>query len=95
MLDQTYVAVVGPGEANPRQVDPAAILFNTRKTVGQQQGGVTVERRMSDDTTVRLTGYTGHRSVRQYLALSGIGLTFFFFGGRSSSSASPTMTPPD
>ena len=32
-------------EANPRQADPAATLFNTRKTVGQQQGGATIERR--------------------------------------------------
>ncbi|MDQ6916370.1 MAG: TonB-dependent receptor [Pseudomonadota bacterium] len=61
--------------ANPRQVDPVAIQFDTRKTVGQQQGGVTIERRVSDDTTIRLTGYTGHRAVRQYLALQGAGDT--------------------
>ena len=62
-------------EANPRQVDPMAIQFNTRKTVGQQQGGATIERSVGADTTLRLTGYAGHRSVRQYLALSGIGDT--------------------
>ena len=59
-------------QANPRQVDPAATLFNTRKTVGQQQGGMTLERRLGADTTLRLTGYAGQRVVRQYLALSGI-----------------------
>ena len=36
-------------EANPRQADPAATLFDTRKTVNQQQGGATLEQR-SDDT---------------------------------------------
>jgi iron complex outermembrane receptor protein len=62
-------------EANPRQVDPLAIQFDTRKTVGQQQGGTTIERSVGADTTVRLTAYAGHRAVRQYLALSGIGDT--------------------
>jgi len=59
-------------QANRRQVDPAATLFDTRKTVGQQQGGMTVERKLGADTTLRLTGYAGQRAVRQYLALSGI-----------------------
>jgi iron complex outermembrane receptor protein len=58
-------------QANPRQVDPVATMFDTRKTVGQQQGGMTIERSFGADTTVRLTGYAGHRAVRQYLALSG------------------------
>ena len=62
-------------QANRRGVDPAATLFDTRKTVGQQQGGATIERSFGADTTVRLTGYGGHRTVRQYLALSGIGDT--------------------
>ncbi|HWZ72240.1 MAG TPA: TonB-dependent receptor, partial [Casimicrobiaceae bacterium] len=59
-------------QANPRQADPAATLFDTRKTVGQQQGGMTLERKLGADTTLRLTGYGGQRVVRQYLALSGI-----------------------
>ncbi|HEY8622833.1 MAG TPA: TonB-dependent receptor, partial [Casimicrobiaceae bacterium] len=58
-------------QANPRQVDAAAKLFDTRKTVGQQQGGATIERRVGADTTLRLTGYAGQRGVRQYLALAG------------------------
>src|SRR6202521_354846 len=62
-------------QANPRQADPAATLFDTRKTVGQQQGGATIERSVGADTTLRVTGYAGHRTVRQYLALSGIGDT--------------------
>jgi len=58
-------------QANPRQADSSATLFNTRKTVGQQQGGATIERDVGADTTVRLTAYAGQRSVRQYLALAG------------------------
>ena len=58
-------------QANPRQADPAATLFNTRKTVDQQQGGATFERDIAADTTLRLTTYAGQRSVRQYLALAG------------------------
>ena len=59
-------------QANPRQADPAATLFDTRKTVDQQQGGATIEHGIGADTTLRLTGYAGQRAVRQYLALAGI-----------------------
>jgi iron complex outermembrane recepter protein len=62
-------------QADPRQADPVAILFNTRKTVDQQQGGATLEQRLSTDTVLRVTGYGGARGVRQYLALSGVGQT--------------------
>jgi iron complex outermembrane receptor protein len=61
--------------ADPRQADPAAVLFNTRKTVGQQQGGATFEQWLSSDTVFRATGYGGTRSVRQYLSLSGVAPT--------------------
>jgi iron complex outermembrane receptor protein len=61
--------------ADPRQADPAATLFNTRKTVNQQQGGATLEQRLSPDAVMRVTGYGGSRLVRQYLALSGVGAT--------------------
>ena len=60
-------------QANPRQADPAATLFDTRKTVDQQQGGVAVEQRLGADTTLRVTGYGGQRAVGQYLALAGVG----------------------
>ena len=62
-------------DANPRQADPDATLFNTRKTVNQQQGGATLEQRLPGDSVLRVTGYAGARGVRQYLALSGVGLT--------------------
>ena len=58
-------------QANPRQADPSADLFNTRKTVNQLQGGAAIERRLGADTVLRVTGYGGRRLVRQYLALAG------------------------
>ena len=58
-------------EANPRQADPAAVAFNTRKSLTQLQGGATVEQRLGEDTDLRVTGYGGTRQVRQYLALQG------------------------
>lgn len=62
-------------DADPRQADPLAVLFNTRKTVNQLQGGLAVEQGLSDNTTLRVTGYGGTRKIGQYLALSGVGPT--------------------
>ena len=62
-------------ETNPRQVDPAAIRFDTRKTLNQLQGGTTLGQRFGADTDLRVTGYGGTRQVRQYLALPGTALT--------------------
>ncbi len=58
-------------DADPRQADPVAMLFNTRKTVNQLQGGVAVEHALRADATLRVTGYGGTRQIGQYLALSG------------------------
>jgi iron complex outermembrane receptor protein len=58
-------------EANPRQADPAASRFDTRKTVNQIQGGAAIEHTVSAETTLRFTGYGGHRQIGQYLALIG------------------------
>lgn len=62
-------------DANPRQADPATVLFNTRKTVNQLQGGVAVEQALAADATLRVTGYGGTRQIGQYLALTGAALT--------------------
>jgi iron complex outermembrane receptor protein len=62
-------------DANPRQADPVALLFNTRKTVNQLQGGIAVEQVVTPATTLRVTGYGGNRQIGQYLALSGVGAT--------------------
>jgi iron complex outermembrane receptor protein len=58
-------------EADPTQADPAAIRFDTRKTVRQTQGGLALEQRLTADSDVRIVAYGGTRQVRQYLALPG------------------------
>lgn len=58
-------------DADPRQVDPAAITFNTRKSVSQYQAGMTFTHRVTSSTAFALTTYTGQRDVRQYLAFAG------------------------
>src|SRR2546428_20407 len=51
-------------EANPRQADPSAELFDTRKTVNQTQGGAAIERRLGTDTILRVIGYGGGGAER-------------------------------
>jgi len=55
--------------ANPRQADPSAILFNTRKTVRQEQSGATIDQRLGTDDRLRASVYLGDRQVRQYQSL--------------------------
>ena len=56
-------------DADPRSVDPVAEAFDTRKRMNQTQGGVTYERRIALDHTVRLMAYTGHRGTEQFQAI--------------------------
>jgi iron complex outermembrane receptor protein len=58
-------------ESNPRQADPSAIAFNTRKSVLQDQGGVTLAHALDDGAQVQAAVFMGQRSVRQFLAFSG------------------------
>ncbi len=58
-------------DADPRQVDPSALQFDTRKTIDQTQGGVAVDHQFNPDTTLHVASYVGRRLIRQYLALSG------------------------
>jgi iron complex outermembrane receptor protein len=58
-------------ESNPRQVVPAAITFDTRKTIDQQQAGVVIDHRLSASDTLNARIYTGQRQVFQTLAFSG------------------------
>lgn len=60
---------------NPRQVVPAALTFNTRKTVEQQQAGLVVDHRIDDRNTVNARLYVGEREVFQALAFGGGALT--------------------
>jgi iron complex outermembrane recepter protein len=62
-------------DANPRQADPSATQFDTRKTINQIQAGAAVDHRFDADTTLHVAGYGGRRLIRQYLALSGVALT--------------------
>ena len=55
--------------ANPDQTDPAALKFNTRKSLQQQQGGLILDLGLSERQSVRLMGYFGHRSVLQFLSI--------------------------
>ena len=62
-------------DADPRQADPSATQFDTRKTINQVQGGAAVDHRFDADTTLHVAGYGGRRLIRQYLALSGVAPT--------------------
>src|SRR5581483_938192 len=55
--------------ANPHGTDPAALLFNTRKSLQQQQGGLILQLELTDRQSLRLMGYYGHRSVLQFLSI--------------------------
>lgn len=56
-------------QADPRQVDPVANTFNTRKSVGQQQLGLSYERKVGADERLTATIYRGHRDTIQYQAI--------------------------
>jgi len=56
-------------ETDPRGVDPAAIAFDTRKTVDQTQLGLVYERRIDDVNSLRALVYAGHRNTEQFQAI--------------------------
>ena len=62
-------------DANPRQVVPGALLFNTRKSIAQKQIGLLLEQRATDDDTINARVYAGTRQVNQALALTGSAAT--------------------
>ncbi|MBF0211948.1 MAG: TonB-dependent receptor [Magnetococcales bacterium] len=53
---------------NPRGVEPAAELYNTRKSIDHVQGGFRYERRF-DAQSVVVSGYSGQRSVKQFQSI--------------------------
>jgi iron complex outermembrane receptor protein len=55
--------------ADPTQVDPAAIQFNTRKSVHQTQGGAIYEQDLGGGNELRVLGYFGTRGVQQFLSI--------------------------
>jgi len=58
-------------EQDPRQAIPGASIFDTRKTISQQQAGVVVEHRIGADDTLRARAYGGTRQVFQTLSFTG------------------------
>ncbi len=62
-------------EADPRQADPVTLVFDTRKTIRQLQGGAALEHRFNAATTLHVSAYGGQRQIRQYLSFSGVAPT--------------------
>lgn len=56
-------------QANPRQASPAALLFDTRKSVDQVQGGLIVDHRIDDAQSLKLTAWHGHRTTEQFQSI--------------------------
>lgn len=56
-------------ESNPRSVDPAALTFNTRKTVRQGQLGLSHEATVAPGHKLRFMAYLGDRKTVQYQAI--------------------------
>ncbi|MEA3191851.1 MAG: iron complex outerrane recepter protein [Betaproteobacteria bacterium] len=55
-------------DANPRQATPNALLFNTKKTVLQDQVGGTLVQKLGAHR-VEVMAYGGNRSIEQFLAI--------------------------
>ena len=61
--------------ADPRQADPAATAFNTRKSIGNTQLGASWDQRLANGDTLQFSLYGGERDVRQFLSFSGAAIT--------------------
>ncbi len=55
--------------ANPYQAAPSALLFNTRKSLQQQQAGLTWDLDLTATQSLAFMGYYGHRSILQFLSI--------------------------
>ncbi|MES2535900.1 MAG: TonB-dependent receptor [Pseudomonadota bacterium] len=80
-------------ENNPRQVVPAALSFDTRKSVRQHQAGFVFDHRFSAADSISARVYAGNRKVNQTLAFSGaaptssggvVDLDSDYYGGAAS-----------
>jgi len=56
-------------DANPKQAAAAAISFNTRKSVAQNQLGLAYERKVGAGDTVNLMVYRGRRDATQFQSI--------------------------
>lgn len=59
-------------ENDPESVVENAVLYNTRKSVDQTQGGLTFEKRLNDRNDLRAMVYFGERDMVQYLAIPAV-----------------------
>lgn len=59
----------GQVDADPRQANPVAIQFNTRKSILQNQIGATFEQQLDSADQLRAMAYFGQRSILQYQAI--------------------------
>ncbi len=55
--------------ADPRQPQPVAVQFDTRKSVHQEQGGAIYDQNLSSTQSVRALVYYGDRNVEQYQSI--------------------------
>jgi iron complex outermembrane receptor protein len=55
--------------ANPRQASPAAIIYDTRKSLAQEQAGATYETQLGAQDTLSSTVYVGHRATTQFQSI--------------------------
>jgi iron complex outermembrane receptor protein len=56
-------------QQNPRQAQPVAIAFNTRRSLDNLLGGAILDSTLTAQDTLRIVGYAGSRSNEQYLAV--------------------------
>ena len=57
-------------QKDPRAIDDLALLnFNTRKTLQQTQGGLTLDHQIDSNSQLKVTGYGGQRGIVQYQAI--------------------------
>ena len=56
-------------QANPQQASPAALQFNTRKSVAQSQAGLIVDHRLDGVNSLKLTTWHGQRSTEQFQSI--------------------------
>ncbi len=55
--------------ANPRQVDPGANTFNTRKSLNDRIGGLRYEQQLANGDSLELVTYASARAVRQFQSI--------------------------
>jgi iron complex outermembrane receptor protein len=55
--------------ADPRQAAPSALVYDTRKSVHQTQGGMIYRQPLGHGQTVRVLAYDGRRNILQFLSV--------------------------